>query len=70
MKHPGVLYFVKRKVGGGGVHYLEPKEKYISHCQNISTVGWLAVLYLTALSDSISVYIWLSSREREKEKEK
>ena len=31
-------------------------------------VGWLVVLGLTALWDSISVYIRLSPREREKEK--
>ena len=30
-------------------------------------VGWLVVLVLTALSDSISVYIGPSPREREKE---
>ena len=32
--------------------------------------GWLVVLDLMALSDSISVYIGLSSREREKEERK
>ena len=31
------------------------------------TVGWLVVLGLMALSDSISVYIGPSPREREKE---
>ena len=31
-------------------------------------VGWLVVLGLTALGDSISVYIGPSPREREKEK--
>ena len=31
-------------------------------------VGWLVVLGLTALLDSISVYIGPSPREREKEK--
>ena len=31
-------------------------------------VGWLVVLGLTALCDSISVYIGPSHREREKEK--
>ena len=33
-------------------------------------VGWLVVLGLTALSDSISVYIGPSPKEREKEKRK
>ena len=33
-------------------------------------VGWLVVLGLTALLDSISVYIGLSPREREKEEQK
>ena len=32
--------------------------------------GWLVVLGLTALSDSISVYIGPSPKEREKEKRK
>ena len=31
-------------------------------------VGWLVVLSLTALSDSVTVYIGPSPREREKEK--
>ena len=31
------------------------------------TVGWLAVFVLTALLDSISVYIGPSPKEREKE---
>ena len=35
-----------------------------------SWIGWLAVLVLTALWDSISVYIGQSPREREKEKRK
>ena len=30
-------------------------------------IGWLVVLSLTALSDSISVYIGQSPKEREKE---
>ena len=33
-------------------------------------VGWLVVLGLTALLDSISVYIGPSPKEREKEKRK
>ena len=33
-------------------------------------VGWLVVLGLTALSDSISVYIGPSPKEREKEERK
>ena len=33
-------------------------------------VGWLVVLGLTALRDSISVYIGLSPKEREKETRK
>ena len=39
---------------------------------SISTelVGWLAVLGLTALWDSISVYIGPSPKEREKEERK
>ena len=36
----------------------------------ILVFGWLVVLGLTALSDSISVYIGPSPKEREKEKRK
>ena len=34
---------------------------------NVQTAGWLVVLGLTALRDSVSVYIGLSPREGEKE---
>ena len=37
---------------------------------SLTKVGWLVVLDLTALWDSISVYIGPSPREREKEKRK
>ena len=35
--------------------------------RTITNVGWLVVLGLTALRDSISVYIGPSPREKEKE---
>ena len=38
--------------------------------QKIKSIGWLVVLGLTALWDSISVYIGPSPKEREKEKRK
>ena len=43
---------------------------YINPNYSVKLVGWLAVLGLTALRDSISVYIGPSPREREKETRK
>ena len=44
-------------------------EKYYT-LKGENVVGWLVVLGLTALRDSISVYIGPSPREREKETRK
>ena len=41
-----------------------------THTYSSAVVGWLVVLGLTALSDSISVYIGPSPKEREKEERK
>ena len=40
------------------------------HPDDVTLVGWLVVLGLTALWDSISVYIGPSPKEREKEEGK
>ena len=48
------------------VHYFEPVRQ-VSNKICATKVSWLVVLGLTALSDSISVYIEPSPKEREKE---
>ena len=50
----------------------EEKEQsiYWSKEETLLLIGWLVVLGLTALLDSISVYIGPSPREREKEERK
>ena len=45
-------------------------KKLWSHYPRCQSVGWLVVLGLAALLDSISVYLGPSPREREKEERK
>ena len=51
---------------------IEPRttRSHVQHLMQMSYQGWLVVLGLTALRDSISVYIGPSPREREKETRK
>ena len=47
--------------------YYRQKRKGSNSCVTVLMVGWLVVLGITALWDSISVYIGPSPRERKKE---